>query len=132
MKDIINNGEEVLIFQGKEDLTKDYINFIRGIVISSYESDDLSYHGSSWYLQIYKVLGEDGKTYTCTYGSYYKFVASHFIKTYPDYLKYIDRIIENNNNKIQELEDYNNQLLNIKNSFINSKINKSLSLKKIK
>ena len=118
MNDIINNGEEVLIFRGGEGyLNQDSIKYIRGTIISSYESDDLSYHGSSWYLQLYKVLGEDGKTYICTYGTYYKFVASYFIKTYSDYLKYLDYIIDNNNSKIQEIKEYNDLLLSIKTSF---------------
>lgn len=58
---IIPNGTEVLIYKYVREWNKqDDENYIVGIVQSSKTSDDLSYHGSPWYEQIYEVLGEDG------------------------------------------------------------------------
>ena len=58
MKEIIPNGTKVFIFnkadnQGINGETK----YIKGVIINSWESEDLAYHGSPWYEQIYKIQG---------------------------------------------------------------------------
>ena len=120
MKEIIPNGTNVLIFnkvdsQGINDETK----FIKGVIIDSRESQDLAYHGSSWYEQIYKVQGEDGKIYTGTYGS--AFVGDFYIRTLSDYLKRIRFLIEDNHKKINDLNTKNAILNNILLSLIPDK-----------
>ena len=71
MKEIIPNGTDVLIFIDNKNYNEktSEINFIKGKIISSKQSDDLSYHGSPWYEQIYTALGENGEEYKATYGS---------------------------------------------------------------
>jgi len=57
---IIPNGTEVLIFKYIREWDKqNEENYIIGTIQSSKTSDDLSYHGSPWYEQIYEVLGQD-------------------------------------------------------------------------
>ena len=64
MKNIIPNNTEVLIFNSHMDFDSQLdATLIEGRIISSYESDDLSQHGSPWTEQIYSVQGEDGKIY---------------------------------------------------------------------
>ena len=51
MNNVLANGTEVLIFKNFKAYTseQDEINFITGIIVSSKESEDLSYHGSPYY-----------------------------------------------------------------------------------
>ena len=84
---IIPNGTEVLIFKyfRERGPYQDDENYIYGIIKSSKTSDDLSYHVTSWYEQIYEVLGEDGKRYVGTYGR--GLIGNSFIMTKEDYIK---------------------------------------------
>ncbi len=104
MEEIIPNGTKVLIFN-KTDSQNDETKFIKGVIIDSWESQDLAYHGSSWYEQIYKIQGEDRKIYTGTYGS--AIIGDFYIRTLSDYLKRIRSLIENNCEKINALNTKN-------------------------
>ena len=111
MQEIIPNGTEVLIFCNLQigiPTRKDELNYIKGKIVSSELSDDLSYHGSPWYEQIYTVIGEDGNTYMATqnianYGVF-------FIRTISDYIKRINYFIEKNNDEINKLNKENEEL----------------------
>lgn len=115
MEKIMPNGTEVLIFryirgfgfnQDEDD------QYIIGIIKSSETSDDLSYHGSPYYEQIYEVLGEDGETYISTHNS--GVMGNFFFRTREEHINVLKRkIITNNENilKIQEKNnEYNNQI----------------------
>ena len=71
MEKIIPNGTEVLIFKYIREWgpNQDDENYTVGTIQSSKTSDDLSVHGSPYYVQIYEVLGTDGKKYIGTYGT---------------------------------------------------------------
>lgn len=106
MNEIKPNGTEVLIFKYvRENSYQDENNFITGIIISSKQSDDLSYHGSSWYEQIYEVLGEDGKKYYGCYGD--GLIGSSFFRTREDHIKRIKNKIKRNEETILNLQDEN-------------------------
>lgn len=98
------NGTEVLIFSEK-DFDIDKINFIKGIIINSRETNDFYYQGSTWNEQLYTVLGEDGKKYEGTYGNAY--VGEFFIKTIDDYIKNVGISMEKNNKLISNLHKKN-------------------------
>ncbi len=117
MRDVIENGEEVLIFH-ESGSCRDIKKFIKGKVINSYDSDDLSWHGSPWYVKIYDVLGENGQEYTCTYGHALNFITSYCIKTVDDYLACVQYTMRDNKNKIEEIRKHNKVLLDIKNSLL--------------
>ena len=112
MKKIIPNGTNVLIFnktdsQEKKDETK----FIKGVIINSWKSDDLVYQGISWNEQIYEVQGADEKIYKVTYGN--AIIGDFYIKTLSDYLKRIRSLIENNRERINDLNTKNAILTNV-------------------
>ena len=100
---IIPNGTEVLIFKQFMEGGRDDENYIIGIVQSSKISDDLSYHGSPWYEQIYEVLGEDGKRYRGTYGSCW--IGNCFIRTKEDHISILRHRIINNEEEILKLQE---------------------------
>ena len=58
MDKIIQNGTEVLIFYDFKGQSRgaNEREFVKGVVVNSRESNDLSYHGSAWYEQIYNCL----------------------------------------------------------------------------
>lgn len=85
------------------------IIFFKGVIISSKESLDLSYHRSPWYEQIYTIIDEDGKEYTATYGN--AFISSFFIRTMEDHIERVKYSIQDNNKKIDDLNK-ENELLN--------------------
>lgn len=60
MDKIIPNGTEVLIFYDFKGQSRgaNEREFVKGVVVNSRESNDLSYHGSAWYEQIYNVIDE--------------------------------------------------------------------------
>ena len=133
---IIPNGTKVLIFKYIRELGpyQDDENYIYGIIKSSRTSDDLSYHGSSWYEQIYDVLGEDGKIYIGTYGR--GLIGNSFFRTKEDHIKILKgkisdnmkKIInlkEKNDNYIQEINDLE-KILELSNQSIEPKIKKYL------
>ena len=112
MKNIIPNNTEVLIFNSHMDFDSQLdATLIEGRIISSYESDDLSQHGSPWTEQIYSVQGEDGKIYKGTYGS--PIIGSHYFMTIEDFKKNIVNRIQYNNEVIKDLQIKNKEYLNI-------------------
>lgn len=102
MEEIIPNGTEVIVFfYPSNDSTSTRLESPRtfkGRIISSRESEDLSYHGSAWYEQIYIIEDENGKRYEATYGSAY--VSNFFIRTIEHYKKIIELTIQSYDEKI--------------------------------
>ena len=116
MEKVLPNDEEVLIFKVSNNTKEN--DYIKGKIISSRESNDLSHHSSSsWYETIYDVRGEDGHLYTGTYNRDYidKYV---FFRTTEDHIKYLQEKINRNYRKIYELnsenETYNETIKNLK------------------
>ena len=129
---ILPNGTEVLIFKyvRKWGPNQDDENYIIGTVQSSKTSDDLSYHGSPWYEQIYEVLGEDGNLYIGTYGR--GLIGNSFFRTKEDHISVLMRRINNNEQEISKLKEKNNiyvrEINNLEESLRNSNYIKRLSL----
>lgn len=119
MKEIIPNGTEVLVFIDNKNYNQKLseIDFVKGKIISSKESDDLSYHGSPWYEQIYTVLGEDGKEYKATHRM--AVINNTFIRTIEDHIGYIKLAMKENLKKIDDLKNKNNLLYDTMNELIN-------------
>ena len=104
-----NIGDTVLIFESyyNDDYDKG-INwyypikpFKRGTIIDKQKSDDLSQHGSPWYVTIYKVLGEDGNIYMGTYK--HSIIGSSFFYTEEDYIDRLIYYIKLNNERVDEI-----------------------------
>lgn len=113
MDKIISNGTEVLIFSENKNNDSKILGKkrpIKGVIISSRKSEDLSYHGSPWYEQIYIVLGDNGKTYEATYGSANSLIGNIYILTIDHYIEYINYLIEENNKKMIDLQTNNERL----------------------
>ena len=103
-KEILRNGDEVLVFSSYN--TYDSLvdsDYIEGVVESSINSEDMSYHGSPWYVRIYTVIGADGKTYKATK----KGLIGDYLMTKDEYSKYLKDRIAVNNSKISELKNTN-------------------------
>lgn len=103
----LNVGDEVLIFNYIREwgINQDDEHYIKGSIVKSEMSDDLSYHGSPWYVINYTVLGEDGTIY---FGNYkYPTLGNSFFMTQEDYIHYLERKIANNQEKILELNKEN-------------------------
>lgn len=109
---IIPNGTEVLIFKyfRERGPYQDDENYIYGIIKSSRSSDDLSYHGTSWYEQIYEVLGEDGKRYVGTCGR--GLIGNSFFRTKEDHIKILKCKICDNEEEILKLNEINHNYVN--------------------
>lgn len=101
---IIPNGTEVII-PYKEDE-----EYITGVIESSEMSDDLSYHGSAYYEQIYKVFGDNGKIFVCTHGM--GVACNCYFRTKEEHISFLKCKITQNEQKIKELEEKNNNYLN--------------------
>lgn len=114
MKKTIPNGTEVLIFKYIREWgpNQDEDHFSIGTIESSKESDDLSYHGSPWYEQIYTVVDENGKKYVGCYGS--GLLGNSYFRTKEDHIKVLETRIKWNDEKIAEIqiqnEKYQNQI----------------------
>ena len=126
---IIPNGTEVLIFKyfRERGPYQDDENYIYGIIKSSKTSDDLSYHGTSWYEQIYEVLGEDGKRYVGTYGR--GLIGNSFIMTKEDYIRLLKYKISDNEEEILKLNEKNHIYVNKLNELENRLDNLSKEVK---
>lgn len=118
MKKIISNGTEVLIFFESKNYSNNGVekSFIKGVVISSEMSEDLSNHGSPWYEHIYTVKGENGNIYEANYLS--SISQEFYIRTIEDYINYLNYKIEENHKKIINIEKENQELVGIIESFI--------------
>ncbi len=120
MKKIIPNGTNVLIFNKTDSQEKnDETKFIKGVIINSWKADDLVYQEISWNGQIYEVQGEDGKIYKVTYGN--AIIGDFYIKTLVDYLKHVRSLMENNREKIDDLNTKNAIFTNLLLSLTNDK-----------
>lgn len=121
MNGIIPNGTEVLVFRdsskwnlhSRDAYDYDSENYvIIGTVQSSEKSEDLSYHGSPYYEDIYKVLGEDGKVYVCTHSALS--IKAYYFRTRDEFIRFLEINIDENERKILELQEknieYNNKI----------------------
>ena len=105
--EILNIGDEVLIFKYIQEwgIDQDYEHYIKGYIVKRKMSDDLSYHGSSWNVINYTVIGEDGKEY---FGNYKNpILGNSFFMTQEDYVYYLKRKITRNKEKILEINKKN-------------------------
>lgn len=109
MEKIIPNGTEVLIFKYIREWgpNQDDENYVVGFVQSSKTSDDLSVHGSSHYVQIYEVLGNDGNKYIGTYGN--GLIGNSFFRTKEDHIEVLKRKISCNKETILKLQEKNTE-----------------------
>ena len=113
MEKILQYGEEVLIFKASNNMKED--EYIKGKVISSRESEDLSHHGSPWYEEIYDVRGEDGHIYT---GTYNRDIIGKgiFFRTSEDHTNHLQEKINKNYRKIYDINCENDTYREIINS----------------
>ena len=125
MEKILQYDEEVLIFKVSNNMKED--KYIKGKVISSRESEDLSHHGSPWYEEIYDVRGEDGYIYT---GTYNRDIIGEgiFFRTPEDHINYLQEKINKNYRTIYDINCENDTYRKI----INSLKEKELSNSKVK
>ena len=129
MEKALENGTKVLIFKyiSGWGLNQDMEHYIRGTIIKSEISEDLSYHGSPWNVINYTVLGEDGAEYFGNYGHHT--LGCSFFMTEEDYICYLNRKIEINKEKILKIANENKKLEKIIN---NTKKGKQKVLSKTK
>ena len=114
---IIANQTEVYIFSKYGFDTKPKM---KGIIIKSKNSGDLSEHGSSWSVPIYEVLGDDGLNYYGVHGE--NFLYDNYFRTKQNYIKYLNGLIKHNNYEIDKLKENNIELEKI---IENESLNKS-------
>ena len=106
--EIIPNGTEVLIFKYIRERNKqDEEHYLIGTIQTSRTSDDLSYHGSPWYEQIYEVLGEDGKRYIGTYGT--GIIRNSYFRTIDDHIRVLKNRINDNEQEILKIQEKNDR-----------------------
>lgn len=104
MEKILENGTKVLVFEYIHEwgLNQDMEHYIRGTIIQSEMSEDLSYHGSPWNVINYTVLGEDGYEYFGNYGEHV--LGNSFYLTEEDYIHYLNsKLKENDPQKLEEM-----------------------------
>lgn len=104
MDKIIPNGEEVLLFHKIQDIHHRNVNktkYIKGVVISSRYSENLSYHGSEWYERIYTVIDDEGKSYEATHNIAY--IGPFYIRTIKEHIVNLREAIQDNYDKMKEL-----------------------------
>ncbi len=125
MENKLNIGDEVLIFRYIPEWgpRQDYERYIKGQVINR-KDDYLSVlHGSDWNVVNYTVVGEDDRTY---YGNYIMpRVGNSFFMKVEDYERYLESTITKNENKINELQESNNKLLDSLNRLKEEEKNKT-------
>lgn len=110
MDKVLNIGDEVLVFRyiREWEINQDHEHYIRGNVVKSEMSDDLSYHGSPWCVINYTVLGENGTLY---FGNYkHPTLGNSFFMAQEDYIHYLERKIANNQEKILEINEENQKI----------------------
>ena len=124
MDRVLNIGDEVLVFKyiSEWGINQDYFNFKRGKVLEKELSKDLAYHGSSWNVLCYKVIGDDGRIYFGNYGR--PIIHDSFFMVGEDYINYLNRMINKNLEKIQMIDKENKKIQNIIDSFDNNKVYK--------
>ena len=105
---IIPNGTKVLIFKYIRERNKqDEENYIVGTIQTSRISDDLSYHGSPWYEQIYEVLGEDENIYVGCYGT--GIIGNSYFRTIDDHIRVLKNRINDNEQEILKIQEKNDR-----------------------
>lgn len=114
----LNVGDKVIIHHFISKCCEDK-GLKVGTVINSKMSDDLSYHGSSSYKEIYTVKDELGSVYEGTYGHdyiHFGYEEKIYFLTLKDQeeswqrdIRYLEEGIEEKRNKIQELRRSINQ-----------------------
>lgn len=104
MDKIIPNGEEVLLFRESQDIHHRNVNktkYIKGVVVSSKDSENLSYHGSEWYERIYTIIDDEGKSYEATHNIAY--IGPFYIRTIKEHIVNLREAIQDNYDKMREL-----------------------------
>ena len=104
MDKIIPNGEEVLLFRESQDIHHRNVNktkYIKGVVVSSKDSENLSYHGSEWYERIYTIIDDEGKSYEVTHNIAY--IGPFYIRTIKEHIVNLREAIQDNYDKMREL-----------------------------
>ena len=104
-ENIIANGTEVYVFSRYGYETKPQT---KGVIVRSKDSGDLSEHGSPWSEQVYEVLGEDGIKYFGVHGN--NFLYDNYFRTKENYINYLNRLINHNNDEIDKLKEKNSEL----------------------
>ena len=113
MEKIVPNGTEVLIFKYNPCLgpNQDEERFIRGRIESSEIIEESTMHGSPWDIRVFKVLGEDNKTY---YGTYDRGLrGQHYFRSVEDHINLIRNKIKSNNEEISKLNEDNIKLFDL-------------------
>ena len=120
MEKIIPNGTEVLIIP-----SLDVNEFIKGKIISSKMSEDISQHASPCYKMIYTVQGEDGIQYVATYDCPIPSVSYYGIRTIEDHVEKMQREIKSNEVIIEKVQNKNNLLMDKIKELVGEEIGKN-------
>ena len=116
MKKELNIGDEVFIFDSIYDNPNYQFDMKKplekGTVIEKSLSGDLSYHGSPWYVNVYDVLGDNGKKYVGTYNHCY--AGSVSLLTVEDYVDYLDYQVDLNIEKEREIREQSKRIMDYK------------------
>ncbi len=107
----LKTGDKVLVFEKYENMNYlDNENYIKGTVIETLVSKELSNHGNEVDTNLYKVIGENGKIYFGTYKS--SIVVAEYVDllTMEDYIVYLKKVKNNNITKINSILDYNKKI----------------------
>ena len=107
----LKTGDKVLVFEKYENMNcLDNENYIKGTVIETLVSKELSNHGNEVDTDLYKVIGENGKIYFGTYKS--SIVVAEYVDllTMEDYIVYLKKVKNNNITKINSILDYNKKI----------------------
>lgn len=109
MEKVIENNMNVLIFNSFADGYEDDFHFVKGKIIDSVVIN-LSGNLKPWFVNLYKVVDEDGIEY---YGTYNHALGNfdNYFRTIDDHINYLKKIILKNmmngnnaeNKKIYEL-----------------------------
>jgi len=108
MGKVLTKGTEVLIFRYLKQFgpIQNEENYIIGTVQSVKSVDSVSKNGTSSVL-VYEVLGNDGKTYTGTYGT--GLIGNSFFRTREDHIDNLKRKIARNDENILKLQKLNEE-----------------------
>lgn len=107
----LKTGDKVLVFEKYENMNcLDNENYIKGTVIETLVSKELSNHGNEVDTDLYKVIGENGKIYFGTYKSSIVVAEYVYLLTMEDYIVYLKKVKNNNITKINSILDYNKKI----------------------
>ena len=120
MNNIMPNGTEVLIFKNTDNKNQE-MNFIKGMVIGSYEENEVIDNENTITIRHYNVYGEDGEEYNATKNYAHK--GNFYIRTIDEYIEYLRNTLFNNNREIIELNHLNKQSSEILSHLSNYKKN---------